>query len=87
MEKIGLIIIIIGLISILLKRENYIIILISIELIIIGITILFINYSIYFNNIEGITTSIYLLIIGAAESAIGLTIILKLCSFEHKIIK
>ena len=80
MEKIGIWIIIIGLLSIILKRENYIIILVSIELIIIGITILFINYSLYNNNIEGIITSVYLLILGAAESAIGLTIIIKLCS-------
>jgi NADH-quinone oxidoreductase subunit K len=57
---------------------NYIIILVSIELIIIGITILFINYSLVYNNIEGITTSIYLLLLAAAETAIGLTIILKL---------
>ena len=78
MDKIGIWIILIGILSIILKRYNYIIILISIEIIIIGVSLLILNYSIKYNNIEGITTTIYLLTLGAVESALGLSILIEL---------
>lgn len=48
----------------------------SLELIIISISYIFIYYSILFDDIIGIITTIFILVIGAAETAIGLTILI-----------
>lgn len=69
------ILIIVGIINITVKINNYLLILISIELIIIGIIIGFIGVSINIDNGTGIIFGLYILIIGAIESAIGLSII------------
>lgn len=71
-------IIIISIIAIINNNRNYLIIILSFELILISISYLFIYYSLSFDDIIGIIYTILLLVIGAAETAIGLTLIMLL---------
>ena len=68
---------ILGKITKLENRSNYLLVLISLELMLVGIAILFILNSSYNegDDIMGILTSIYILTIGAAESSLGLSIL------------
>jgi NADH-quinone oxidoreductase subunit K len=65
----------IGIIGIFLTRRNIIIVLMSIELMLLSINLLFIFFSIYLDDILGQLFSLYILTIAAAESAIGLALI------------
>lgn len=76
MEKIIYIYIIIGILNIIIKKNNYIVILISLEIILIAISLLFLLKVIEYDDSYNIIYSIIILIIGATESAIGLTIII-----------
>lgn len=67
----------VSIVSILLNRNNYIFILISLELFLLGISLLFISASLFFDDLNGIMTALFILTIGAAESAIGLSILTK----------
>lgn len=78
MERIGEIIIIIGILGIIKNYRNNILLLLSLELIFIGIAILYINTAINIDDIEGIITGILILCLSATESAIGLTILMKI---------
>ncbi len=89
MEKIGLFLILISVISIFnfiklgkYNKINLIYILLSLELFLLGISLLFIYYSLYFDDIYGITTALFILTIGAAESAIGLSILTKIPNID-----
>jgi len=64
-----------GLIGILLNRKNIIIMLMSIEIILLSTTFLFIIFSVYLDDIIGQVFSLYILTVAAAESAIGLAIL------------
>ena len=77
MINIGIVLIILSLISIIYNRRKYIFVLVSLELLILGISIIFISSSILFDDMNGIMTALFLLTIGAAESAIGLSILTK----------
>ena len=77
MLNIGQILIIISLISIIINKNNYIIILITLELFLLGISLIFISSSLFFDDMNGIMTALFILTIGAAESAIGLSILTK----------
>lgn len=68
--------ILISLIAILKKINNYIIILLTLELLLIGICLIFLDSSLLLDDINGIISTIYLLTLGAIESAIGLTILI-----------
>ena len=59
-----------------LRKSNLILILICIELIFISINILFIIFSIIVDDIIGYFFSFFILTISAAESAIGLAILI-----------
>ena len=76
MLQITYIFIIIGFINIFIKKQEYILILLSIEIILIGLSLLFLYNSIILDNISGLILSLYILILGATESAIGLSIII-----------
>lgn len=80
MERIGHIIIIIGIIGIIKNYRNNILLLLSLELIFIGISLLYIDTSLKLDDLEGIITAIFILCLSATESAIGLTILLKITS-------
>lgn len=76
MSILGHIIIIIGIIGIIINKNNNILILLSLELLFIGISILFLESSLYLDDFDGIITSIFILCLTATESALGLTILL-----------
>jgi len=77
MIKIGIVLIMLSILSIIYNRKNYILILVSLELLLLGISLIFITSSIIFDDMSGIMTALFLLTIGAAESAIGLSILTK----------
>lgn len=83
MENIGKILIILSIISIIKNKKNYILVLISLELLLLGISLIFISSALLFDDMNGIMTALYLLTIGAAESAIGLSILTKNIQKEH----
>lgn len=65
----------IGVWGIILNRRNIIIMLISIELMLIAINFNFIIFSVFQDNILGQIYAIFVLTVAAAESAIGLAIL------------
>lgn len=67
---------IIGILGIVINRKNLILMLMSIELMLLAINILFFSSSIYFDNLTGQIFALYILVIAAAESAIGLSILI-----------
>lgn len=77
MERIGNIIILVGVLGIIKNYKNNILLLLSLELIFIGISLLYLNTSLRIDDLEGIITAILILCLSAIESAIGLTILLK----------
>ena len=77
MINIGIVLILLSIISIIYNRNNYIFVLVSLELLLLGTSLIFISSSLRFDDMNGIMTALYLLTIGAAESAIGLSILTK----------
>nr|YP_010394003.1 NADH dehydrogenase subunit 4L [Hyaloperonospora arabidopsidis]DAZ88011.1 TPA_asm: NADH dehydrogenase subunit 4L [Hyaloperonospora arabidopsidis] len=65
-----------GLFGIILNRQNIIIILMSIELLLLSINLNFIYFSIAIDDIIGQIFSLLILTVAAAESAIGLAIMI-----------
>ncbi len=72
---VAMIIFIIGVLGIFLNRKNIIIMLMSIELILLAINFNFIIFSVSLNDIVGQVYSLFILTVAAAESAIGLAIL------------
>lgn len=64
-----------GLSGIILNRRNIIIILMSIELILLAVNLNFIVYSVYLDDLMGQVFALFVLTVAAAESAIGLAIL------------
>jgi len=65
----------ISIVGIFLNRKNIIILLMSIELMLLAVNINFIAFSHYLNDIAGQIFVFFILTVAAAESAIGLAII------------
>jgi NADH-quinone oxidoreductase subunit K len=65
-----------GLYGIILNRQNIIIILMSIELLLLSINLNFIYFSLYMDDLMGQIFSLIILTVAAAESAIGLAIMI-----------
>ena len=65
----------IGVIGIFLNRKNIIVILMSIELILLAVNINLVSFSIFLNNLIGQIFALFILTVAAAETAIGLAII------------
>lgn len=65
-----------GLLGIIINRQNLILILISIELMLLSINLNFIFFSLYLDDILGELFALLILTVAAAESAIGLAIII-----------
>lgn len=65
-----------GLLGIIINRKNLILILISIELMLLSINLNFIFFSFYLDDVLGEIFSLIILTVAAAESAIGLAIII-----------
>jgi NADH-ubiquinone oxidoreductase chain 4L len=73
--KLGLILYLIGLLGFVLNRKNIILMLISIEIMLLSVTFLIIINSYMFEDVIGQVFAIYIIVIAAAESAIGLGIL------------
>ena len=65
----------IGIIGIMTNRKNIIILLMSIELMLLSINFLLLTLSIFLDDISGQIFALYILVVAAAESAIGLSIL------------
>lgn len=65
----------IGMLGIFITRKNIIIILMCIELMLLAVNMYFIVYSVYLDDILGQVFALFILTVAAAESAIGLAIL------------
>lgn len=72
---VGVILFILGVMGIILNRSNLIIMLMSIELMLLAISYLFLVTSVVVDNLIGQIFTIMILTVAAAESAIGLAIL------------
>lgn len=66
---------VIGLFGIFLNRRNVINILMAIELILLSVTINFVAFSAYLGDLSGQIFALFILVTAAAESAVGLSIL------------
>ena len=71
----GAVIFSIGIIGIFLNRKNIIVILMSIELILLAVNINLVAFSIFLGDLVGQVFTLFILTVAAAESAIGLAIL------------
>ena len=67
---------IIGLVGIVMNRRNILIILMCVELVLLSLNLNFIIFSVYFDDLYGQLFSLFILTVAAAESAVGLAIII-----------
>jgi len=81
----GAILFSIGLVGIFLNRKNVIILLMSIELMLLAVNINFVAFSHYLQDISGQIFVFFILTVAAAESAIGLAILVVLFRSMHTI--
>lgn len=65
----------IGILGFALNRKNILLMIFSIEILLLSITLLVLVSSINFDDILGQTYAIYIIVLAAAESAIGLGIL------------
>ena len=73
--NITLILFLIGILGFVLNRKNIILMLISIEIMLLAVTFIILLNSLLFEDIVGQVFAIYIIVIAAAESAIGLGIL------------
>lgn len=66
---------VIGLFGIFLNRRNVINILMAIELILLAVNINFVAFSAYLGDLTGQMFALFILVVAAAESAVGLSIL------------
>jgi NADH-quinone oxidoreductase subunit K len=74
----GALLFVISVIGIFLNRKNVIILLMCIELMLLAVNLNFIAFSYYLNDIAGQVFVFFILTVAAAESAIGLAILVVL---------
>lgn len=73
---VSVIIFLISVFGLIYNKKSILIILISIELILLSVNILFIVFSIYLDDIIGQIFTLFILTIAAAETSIGLSLLL-----------
>jgi NADH-quinone oxidoreductase subunit K len=73
---VGALVFVIGVMGIFLNRKNVIIILMSIELILLSVSINFVTFSAFLGDQFGQVFVMFVLTVAAAESAIGLAILM-----------
>lgn len=81
----GAILFSISVVGIFLNRKNVVILLMSIELMLLAVNINFIAFSHYLQDVAGQVFVFFVLTVAAAESAIGLAIIIVLFRRRHTI--
>lgn len=64
-----------GILGIILNRKNIIVILMSVELILLAVNLNFVAFSSYLGDLTGQVFGLFVLTVAAAESAIGLAIL------------
>ena len=74
----GAVLFAIGIMGIFLNRKNLIIILMSIELMLLAVSMNFVAFSHYLHDLAGQIFVFFILVVAAAESAIGLAILVTL---------
>ena len=74
----GAVLFAISIVGIFLNRKNVIILLMAIELMLLAVNLNFIAFSYFLNNISGQVFVFFILTVAAAESAIGLAILVVL---------
>lgn len=74
----GALIFITGIAGIILNRRNIIVLLMSIELMLLGVNTNLVAFSHYLNDINGEILVFFILTVAAAESAIGLALVVSL---------
>lgn len=72
---VSMVIFLLGMIGIILNRKNLIIMLMSIELLLLAINLSFITFSVHLGDLKGQIISLFILTVAAAESSIGLAIL------------
>jgi len=72
---VALVIFLLGVSGIFLNRKNVIIMLMSVELMLLAVNLNFIVFSVYLDDVMGQLFSLFVLTVAAAESAIGLAIL------------
>jgi NADH-quinone oxidoreductase subunit K len=72
---IGFILFLLGVVGIIVNRKNIIILLMSIELMLLSINFILLTVSSLIDNLDGQIFALYILVVAAAESAIGLSIL------------
>lgn len=72
---VGFMLFILGVLGIVINRKNIIVMLMSIELMLLSINFILIVGSVLLDNIIGEIFGLYILVVAAAESAIGLSIL------------
>jgi NADH-ubiquinone oxidoreductase chain 4L len=72
---IGITLFLIGILGFVLNRKNIILMLISIEVMLLAVTFIILINALIFEDIIGQVFSIYIIVVAAAESAIGLGIL------------
>ena len=65
----------IGLLGIFINRKNIITILMSIELMLLAVNINFVGFSFHLNDLSGQIFSLFILVVAAAEAAVGLAVL------------
>ena len=73
---VGALVFVIGVMGIFLNRKNVIIMLMSIELILLSVSINFVAFSAFLGDLFGQVFVMFVLTVAAAESAIGLAILM-----------
>jgi NADH-quinone oxidoreductase subunit K len=71
----GMILFVVGMIGSFVVRKNLVVVLMSLELMLLGISMNYIVYSIYLDDIVGQVVALFVLVVAAGESAIGLSMI------------
>jgi len=74
-----------SIVGIFLNRKNLVILLMSIELMLLAVNINFIAFSYYLQDLAGQVFVFFVLTVAAAESAIGLAILIVLFRTKHSI--
>jgi NADH-quinone oxidoreductase subunit K len=74
-NKLSIVLFFIGLFGIFGIPQNIIVILISLEVILLSINLNFVYFSLYLDDISGQVYSLFVLTVAAAESAVGLAIL------------
>jgi len=81
----GAVLFAISVVGIFLNRKNVIILLMAIELMLLSVNLNFIAFSHYLNDLSGQVFVFFILTVAAAESAIGLAILVVLFRSMHTI--